>query len=107
MGARLVGSLIAVALLIAAFAGTASAQQVSPGGPDAQVSEYVLEETEIGGGPEQTPSIGGPGETNEVGVSKGLPFTGLWLLPLAALGLTLAFVGVAMRRRRTATPASL
>lgn len=107
MGARLALTLAAVLLLTASFATTASAQQVSPGGPDAQVSEYVLPETEIGpipGQGEPTPSLGGPGPTGEVGASGDLPFTGLWLLPLAALGITLALVGLAVRRRRSAAP---
>ena len=113
MGARLALTLIAVLLLTAALATTASAQQVSPGGPDAQVSEYVLPETQIGPLPappagqepqEAVPSLGGPGPTGEVGQAGKLPFTGLWLLPLAALGITLALVGVATRRRRSAGP---
>ena len=105
MGARFALTLVATALLIAAFAVPAGAQQVSPGGPDSQVSEYVLPETEIGPleGGEEVPSLGGPGE--DVGASGDLPFTGMWLLPLAALGITLALVGVAVRRRRAGGPA--
>jgi hypothetical protein len=108
MGARYALTLAATALLLAAFATTASAQQVSPGGPDAQVSEYVLEETNVGGNepgvPGENPSLGGPGDTGEVGQSGELAFTGLWLLPLAALGITLVVVGVTVRRRRGAAP---
>jgi hypothetical protein len=112
MGARFTLTLVAVVVLTAAFATTASAQQVSPGGPNAQVSEYVLPESEIGpiGGPgnEQNPSLGGPGPTGEVGSSGSLPFTGLWLLPLVALGITLVVVGsAAWRRRATVTPATI
>ncbi len=109
MGARLALTLVATALLVAAFATTASAQQVSPGGPNAQVSEYVIEETDLGGrDPGQTPSLGGPGDTGEVGASGDLAFTGLWLLPLAALGITLVVAGTAFRRRRaTVTPAAV
>ena len=106
MGARLALTLVAVALLVAAFAVPASAQQVSPGGPNAQVSEYVLEETNIGG-PRETPSLGGPGAPGDVGQASKLPFTGLWLLPLAALGITLVLVGAAAGRRRgTTAPAA-
>ena len=108
MGARYALTLAATALLLAAFAATAGAQQVSPGGPDAQVSEYVLEETNVGGNqpgePGETPSLGGPGDTGEVGQSGELAFTGLWLLPLAALGITLVVVGVTVRRRRGESP---
>ena len=106
MGARFALTLVATALLIAAFAVPASAQQVSPGGPDSQVSEYVLPETQIG--PlrgEEVPSLGGPGPTADVGASGDLPFTGMWLLPMAALGITLALAGVAVRRRRMGDPA--
>jgi hypothetical protein len=104
MGARIALTLIAVVLTTAALATTASAQQVSPGGPNAQVSEYVLEETQVGG-PGETPSLGGPGPTGKVGQSGELAFTGLWLLPLAALGITLVVAGAAVRRRRSAGPA--
>ena len=106
MGARFALTLVATALLVAAFAVPASAQQVSPGGPDSQVSEYVLPETDIGPlqGGDEVPSLGGPGPTGDVGSSGNLPFTGMWLLPMAALGLTLALVGVAVRRRRTGEP---
>ena len=106
MGARLVTSLSVGILLIAVFATGASAQQVSPGGPNSQVSEYVLPESNIGplAGNEEVPSLGGQGPTGEVGSSGKLAFTGLWLLPLAALGITLAAVGVSMHRRRAGAP---
>ena len=112
MGARFALTLVAVVVLTAAFATTATAQQVSPGGPDSQVSEYVLPQTDIGpiAGPgnEQNPSLGGPGGSGEVGSSGSLPFTGLWLLPLVALGITLMVAGSAFRRRRaTVTPATI
>ena len=107
MGARLATSLVVAILATAAFATVASAQQVSPGGPDSQVSEYVIPETEIGPLPdEQVPSLGGPGPTGEVGSSGKLPFTGMWLLPLAALGITLAVAGTTMRRRREVSPSA-
>lgn len=110
MGARLALTSIAVALLIAAFAAPASAQQVGPGGPDAQVGEYVgpqeIEPIQQGG-QDKNPSLGGPGPSKEVGEAGDLPFTGLWLLPLAALGITLALVGFAVRRRRDASPAAI
>ena len=107
MGVRLATSLAVAILAIAALASTASAQQISPGGPDSQVSEYILPETEIGPlrGGDEVPSLGGPGPSGDVGGSGNLPFTGMWLLPLAALGITLALAGVAVRRRRAGGPA--
>ena len=106
MGARLATSLVVAVLAIAAFASVASAQQVSPGGPDSQVSEYVIPETNLGGGEDPIRGLGGQGPSGEVGSSGALAFTGLWLLPLAALGITLAAVGVTMRRRRESAPSA-
>ena len=107
MGARLATSVVVAILAIGAFASVASAQQVSPGGPDSQVSEYVIPQTQIGGQEpgEAVPSLGGPGPSGEVGSAGKLPFTGMWLLPLVALAITLALVGTTLRgRRREAAP---
>ena len=109
MGARLAVTLVVAILAMAAFATAASAQQVGPGGPNSQVGEYVGPTQEIdpteGGGQQQNPSLAGEGPSGEVGTSGKLPFTGLWLVPLAALGITLALVGLAARRRHD-TPAA-
>ena len=110
MGARLALTLVAAILAMAAFAPSASAQQVGPGGPNAQVGEYVGPTQEIdptgSGGEANNPSLAGGGPTGEVGASGKLPFTGLWLVPLAVLGITLALVAVAVRRRNDPSAAA-
>jgi hypothetical protein len=100
-----ISALCAVALLLAvAVAAPASAQQISPGGPDAQISEYVAPAGGAGAAGEPGPP-GAPGPSGEAGAAGELAFTGLTLLPLALIGVGLVSVAVALRRRppRSAT----
>ena len=98
MGLRLAVACVSALLLAAAFATSAGAQQVSPGGPNAQVSQYVAPFGEQPPSPEAAvPGIGGGG--GEPGAAGELAFTGLALLLLVMLAVLLVFGGLALRRR--------
>ncbi|MGH2950762.1 MAG: hypothetical protein ACRDKX_01805 [Solirubrobacterales bacterium] len=96
MALRLSGIWVVSLLIAAAFAAPAAAQQVSPGGPNAQVSEYI--EPGGGGGAGQVPGLGGGAA--EPGAAGDIPFTGLTILPLVMIGVALIAVVVLLRRRQ-------
>jgi hypothetical protein len=105
MGRRIAGTCALALLLAAAFATSAGAQQVSPGGGNAQVSQYVAPFEEQPPAPEAAvPGIGGV-EGAEPGPAGELAFTGLMLLALIMLAVLLVFGGLALRRR-AAVPAT-
>jgi hypothetical protein len=91
--------LVVVLALGGILATPAAAQQPSPGGPDAQVNQYVEPEVSVGEAPPGQP----PGEVGQAG---DLAFTGLVILPLAMLGIALILGALALRRRRARVPAT-
>ena len=79
MAKRLAGTCLTAVLIVAILATTAAAQS-------SQVSQYVQPEPPTPGGFD-------PGQTGD------LPFTGLMVLPLLIVGILVALVGLALRRR--------
>ena len=101
---RRVSLILAVAVLGVAAVSTAALAgvQVGPGGPNAQVGQYVLPEPPVlieRPPPDRIILPSGDGGTADVGAGGQLPFTGLLLLPLVMAGSLLALGAVALRRR--------
>ncbi len=100
MGRRIAAVSLLALLLTLALTTSAGAQQLGPGGSNAQVSQYVSPfDVEQPPSPQAAvPGIGGP-EGAEPAPAGELAFTGLMLLLLVMLAVALVLGGLALRQR--------
>jgi hypothetical protein len=93
MAYRLLGVCVTAVLALAILAAPAGAQvNINPGGPNAQLAQYV--QPERGGGGNRPAQV-----VEAAGGSGQLPFTGLMILPLAMIGVGLVLGAAAVGRR--------